>query len=124
MRTPPSTSSSKIDPIDIALIGRRYKSYTPPFLLTFKVFNKNLHNSLVDFGASSNIFPRTICNMLNVQPQKSAVQIVELDRSQVEVFGELNQVTIRISSNPKFCQIIDILAADIPKFYGLILSRD
>ena len=37
---------------------------------------------------------------------------------------ELNQVTIRLSSNPKVCQVIDILVADIPEFYGLILSRD
>ena len=40
------------------------------------------------------------------------------------MIGELNQVTIRLSSNPKVCQVIDILVADIPKFYGLILSRD
>ena len=52
------------------------------------------------------------------------MHIVQLDRSQVEVIGELNQVTIRLSSNPKVCQVIDILVADIPEFYGLILSRD
>jgi len=40
------------------------------------------------------------------------------------VIGELNQVTIRLSSNPKVRQVIDILVVDIPEFYGLILSRD
>lgn len=50
--------------------------------------------------------------------------MVQLDWSPVEVVGELNQVNIRLSSNPKFCQVIHILVADIPKFYGLILSRD
>eukprot|EP00253_Pinus_taeda_P011398 PITA_11398 len=50
--------------------------------------------------------------------------MVQLDRSQVEVIGEINQVTIRLSSNPKVCQVINILVADIPEFYGLILSRD
>jgi len=52
------------------------------------------------------------------------VYIVQLDQSQVEVIGELNQVTIRLSSNPKVCQVIDILVADIPEYYGLILSTD
>ena len=52
------------------------------------------------------------------------MRIVQLDQSQVEVIGKLNQVTIRLSSNPKVCQVIDILVADIPEFYGLILSRD
>lgn len=49
---------------------------------------------------------------------------MQLDQSQVEVVGELNQVTIRLSSNPKVCQVIDILVVDIPEFYGLILRRD
>ena len=82
-----------------------------------------MHNCLVDLGASSNILPKSICANLNVQPQKFVVRIVQLDRSQVEVIGELNQVTIRLSSNPKVCQVIDILVADIPEFYGLIISR-
>ena len=61
---------------------------------------------------------------MNIQPQKSVVRIVQLDRSRVEVIGELNQVTIRLSFNPKVCQVIDILVADILEFYGLILSID
>lgn len=81
---------NKIDPTDIALIGGRSKSHTPPLLLTFEVFNKNLHNCLVDSIASSNILHRTVCAKLNVQPQKYVVQIVQLDQSQVEVVGELN----------------------------------
>lgn len=52
----PSTSLNKIDPTDIALIGGRSKSHTPPFLLTFEIFNRNLHNCLVNSGASSKIY--------------------------------------------------------------------
>ena len=50
--------------------------------------------------------------------------IVQLDRTKVEVLGEIASVSIRISTSPKVSQIIDILVADIPKFYGFILSRD
>jgi len=76
MGRPLTGMSNKVDPNDIALIGGRSKSHTPPFLLTFEVFNKNLHNCLVHFGASSNIFPKTVCTKLNVQPQRSTVCIV------------------------------------------------
>jgi len=124
MGQPPTNAINEIDPNDIALIGGRSRSHTPPFLLTYEIFNKNVHNCLVDSGASTNILPRSICAKLNVQPQKSVVRIVQLDRSQVEVIGELNQVTIRLSSDPKVCQVIDILVADILELYGLILSRD
>ena len=67
---------------------------------------------------------RTVCTKLNVTPQKSVVHIVQLDRTKVEVIGEMLSVSIRLSSNPKVLQVIDILVADIPEFYGLILSRD
>lgn len=68
--------------------------------------------------------PRTMCTKLNITPQKFVVHIVQLDRTKVEVLGEISSVSIRISSNPKVSQIIDILVVDIPEFYGLILSRD
>jgi len=61
---------------------------------------------------------------LNITPQKYAVHIVQLDRTKVEVLREIASVSIRISSNPKVSKIIDNLVADIPEFYGLILSRD
>ena len=67
MSRPPSTSSNKMSSTDIALIGGRSKSHTPPFILTFVVF-KNFHNCFVDSGASSNILPKTVCAKLNVEP--------------------------------------------------------
>ena len=65
-----------------------------------------------------------MCTKLNITPKKSVVHIVQLDKTRVEVIGEILSVSIRLSSNPKVLQVIDILAADIPEFYGLILSRD
>jgi len=52
MGKPPSTSSEKVKSTNVFLIGHRYNFHTPPLLLTFEFFNKNLHNCLVDSGAS------------------------------------------------------------------------
>lgn len=120
----PPTSSNKVDPLDLVFIGDRFISHVPPFLLTYEIFYRNVHNCLVDSGASSNIIPKGICTELNITPQKYTIHIVQLDRTKVEVLGEIASVSIRLSSHPKDSQIIDILVADIPKFYGLILSRD
>ena len=38
-----------------ASIGGKPKSKNPPFLLTFEFFNHNIHNCLVDSGASVNV---------------------------------------------------------------------
>lgn len=50
------------------LIGRKSRSQTLPFLLTFEIFNRNVHNCLVDFGASSNVMPYSSCKKLNAEP--------------------------------------------------------
>ena len=42
----------------------------------------------------------------------------------MKVIGEMEDVLIRLSSNEKVCQCIDIVVADIPEDYGLVLSRD
>jgi hypothetical protein len=98
--------------------------FVPPFLLTFEVFNRNLHNCLVDSGASSNVMPLSICKKLNAIPLKSDKHVIQLDRTQVKVMGELKDVMIRMATHPKFVQVIDIIVVDIPEAYGLLLSRD
>ena len=67
MGEPPS-STKKVDSNDLVLIGDRSISQTPPFLLTYEIFNKNVHNCLIDSGASSNIMPRIVCTKLNIIP--------------------------------------------------------
>ena len=95
------------------LIGIKSRSQIPPFLLTFKIFNQNVHNCLVDFGTSSNVMPYLVCKKLNAKPQMSKTKIIQLDRSQVKVFGELKDVLIRLSLNSKVHQTIDIIVVDI-----------
>jgi hypothetical protein len=47
-----------------------------------------------------------------------------LDRTYVKVKGELKDVLIRLSSDPRVHQTIDIIVVDIPESYGFLLSRD
>ena len=49
---------------------------------------------------------------------------MQLDQSHVKVMEELKDLMIRISSNSKVHQVIDVIVVDIPKAYGVILSRD
>ena len=65
---PPSDSPEKIDASDAILIGDRSNFHTPPFPLTFEVFKKNVHNCLIDSGASSNIMPYYVYLKLNIYP--------------------------------------------------------
>ena len=62
-----------------ALIGRKSRFQTPPFLLTFEIFNRNVHNYLVDLGDSSNAMPYSVCKKLNAQPKICKTKIIRLD---------------------------------------------
>jgi hypothetical protein len=79
---------------------------------------------MVDSGASSNVMPLSVFQKINDEVKPSDLKIIQLDRTNVTVVGELKYVLIRLSSNPKVHQVIDIVVADIPKVYGMFLSRD
>jgi ribonuclease HI len=96
----------------------------PPFLLTFEIFNRNVHNYMVDSGASSNVMPWSVCQKINAEVEPSSLKIIQLDQTDVKVIGELKNVSIRLSSNPKVHQVIDIILVDIPEVYGMFFSRD
>jgi hypothetical protein len=100
-----------------------YKN-VPPFLLTFEIFNRNVHKYMVELGASSNVMPWSVFQKINAEVAPSSLKIIQLDRTDVKVMGELNNVLIILSSNPKVHQVIDIIVVDILEVYGMFLSRD
>ena len=83
-----------------ASVGGKSKFKTPPFLLTFEIFNYNVHNYLVDSGASINVMPLSVYKRINGQPKPSTIQ---LDRTNVKVVREMECVPIRLSANEKVC---------------------
>jgi hypothetical protein len=51
----------------------------PPFLLTLEIFNRNVHNCMVDSGASSNVMPWSVCQKINAKVEPSSLKIIQLD---------------------------------------------
>ena len=51
--------------ISEAIIGGKSKSQTLPFLLSFDIFNHNVHNCSVYSGESSNVIPLSVCRKIN-----------------------------------------------------------
>lgn len=43
---------------------------TPPFLITFEIFNMNMHSCLVESGASSTVIPYAMAKRLQAIPEK------------------------------------------------------
>ena len=116
------TNNQPVEEIGEASVGGKSKFKTPPFLLTFEIFNYNVHKYLVDSGASINVMPLSVYKRFNGQPKPSTWQVIQLDRTAVKVIGEMEDVLIRLSANEKVCQYIDIVVADIPDVYGLVFD--
>jgi hypothetical protein len=96
----------------------------PSFLLTFEIFNRNVHNCMFDSSASSNAMPLSVFQKINAEVKPFYLKIIQQDRTNVKVIGELKNVLFILSSNPKVHQIIDITVVDIPEVYDLFLRRD
>ena len=80
--------------ISEASIGGKSKSKILPFLLSFDIFNHNVHKFLVDSGAAANFMPLSVCKRINGKPTPSTGKIIQLDRKIVKVVGEMNDVLI------------------------------
>ena len=126
------TNNQPIEEIVEASVGGKTSFKTPPFLLTLEILNHNVHNCLVDSGSSVNVMPLAVCKKINGQPKPTTWEVTQLDRTNVKVVRETNvkvvremeDVLILLSANEKICQYIDIVVADIPDGYGIILNRD
>ena len=68
--------------------------------------------------------PLSVCKKINGQPKPTTCHVTQLDRTNVKVVGEMEDALIHLSANEKICQYIDIVVADIPNVYGLVLNRD
>ena len=73
-----------------------------------------MDNCLVDFVASSNAIPYSVCKMIKGEPQICRTKIIQLDISNAKVMGELKDVLIHLTSNSKVHQMIHIIVFDIP----------
>jgi hypothetical protein len=79
---------------------------------------------MVDSRASSNFMPLKVCENINIKPEPYNIHIIQLHRTKVKVVREFKKVLIRMFSNPKVHQTIDIIVVDIRDNYGMLLSQD
>ena len=107
-----------------ASLRGKSKYKTLAFLLTYEIFNYNVHNCLVDSGAIVNVMPLSVCKQINGQPKPTTRQVLQLDKTTVKVIGEMEDVLIRLFTYERVCQYIDIVVGDISDAYGLVLSWD
>jgi hypothetical protein len=87
----------------------------PPFLLTFEIFNRNVHNCMVDSGASSNVMPLSVCQKINAEVHPSSLKIIQLDQTNIKVIGELKMFWLGYLLILRFIKLLTSLLLTSPK---------
>lgn len=115
---------SQVTQVDVSMSLFQGRPETPPFLLTIHVFGKKLHNYLLDFGDSTKVMPFTVCKVLGITTMPSKCKVNQIDKTKVNVVGELNRIPMHVALDLRVHQVINIQVADISDTYGMILGRD
>ena len=94
-----------------------------PFYVTIKVHDQNLHNAMIDFGASHNLMPKEIMDNLGLDITRQYKDLYSFDSRKVKCLGLIKDLVVFLHQIPEKCIVMDIVVADVPAKFGLLLSR-
>jgi len=94
-----------------------------PFCISLHIHNKILHNVMFDSSASHNLMPKDAMEKLNLDITKPYKDLFSFDSSQVKCLGLIKDLCVSLVQYPNKTILMDVVVADIPKKYGMLLSR-
>jgi ribonuclease HI len=96
---------------------------SPPFYTSLNIHDKVLHNCLMDLGASHNLMPKTVMEELGLEVTKSYHDLYSFDSRRVQCLGVIKDLVVTLFQLPMKSMVMDILVADVPPKFGMLLSR-
>jgi hypothetical protein len=96
---------------------------SPPFYISLNVHDKILHNCLMDSGASHNVMPKVVMEELGLDITKPYHDLYSFDSKKVKCLGVMKDVVVTLSQLPMKSVVLDVIVADIPPKFGMLLSR-
>jgi ribonuclease HI len=95
----------------------------PPFYISLNIHDKILHNCLLDSGASHNLMPKAVMDELGLDVTKPYHDLFSFDSRKVRCLGLIKYLVINLAQLPMRNMVMDVVVADIPPKFGLLLSR-
>lgn len=103
--------------------GKPLEGGIPPFYISLGIHDKILHNAMLDFGASHNLMPKSVTEKLNLDITRPYKELFSFDSSQVTCLGLIKDLYVTLVQYPAKSILMDIVVADIPPKYGMLLLR-
>ena len=95
----------------------------PPFYISMNIHDKILHNCLLELGDSDNLIPKEVMDELGLSIMKTYHDLFSFDSRKVKFLGLIKDLVINLSQLPSKSIVMDIVVANIPPKFGLLLSR-
>lgn len=98
-------------------------SSTPPFYISLLFHDLLLHNCMFYSGASHNLMPLSMMKQINLQVIKPYRHLYSFDSHKVKCLGGIKDMVVSIAQIPAKSLVMDVVVADIPVRFGMLLSR-
>jgi len=105
------------------LNGESPKSDVPPFYISLRIHDFVLHNAMFDSGASHNLMPKAIMEKLGLDITRKYHDLYSFDSSRVRCIGLIKDLVVSLDQIPAKNLLMDVVVADIPPRFGMLLSR-
>jgi hypothetical protein len=95
----------------------------PPFYVSLKIHDMTLHNAMLDSGASHNLMPKVVMDELGLDITRPYKDLFSFDSRKVKCLGLIKYLVVSLSQIPSKNLVMDVVVADIPPKFGMLLSR-
>ena len=95
----------------------------PPFYITLNIHGKLLHNCMLDSGASHNLMAKGVMETLGLEITRPYHVLFSFDAKKFKCIGLIKDLVVSLTQLPMKSVMIDIVVADVPASYGMLLSR-
>ena len=96
---------------------------THPFYVSLVIHDLLLHNCMLDSRASHNLLPLSVMEQLGLQITRPYKDLYSFDSKRVKCLGMIKDLVVNLAQIPAKSVVMDIVVADIPARFGMLLSR-
>ena len=127
MEGSPNTLNTQ-DDHPVILLGPRVEDSgdvddVPHFYVSLKIHDMTLHNATLDLGASHNLMPKVVMDHLGLDITRSYKDLFSFDSRKVKCLGLIQDLVVTLTQILAKSIIMDMVVADIPPKFGMLLSR-
>ena len=94
----------------------------PPFYLSLNVHDMIVNNAMWDFGASDNLMHKGVVEILGMEVTIPYKDLYSFDSRKVKCLGLIKDMVVTLKKIPSKTVVMDVVVADIPPKFGILLS--